>query len=43
MSASVLVDDAAGKVTDHPDVVSELADVKDAVETVARRSDRPWL
>jgi two-component system nitrogen regulation sensor histidine kinase NtrY len=34
-----LVDDAAGKVTDHPDVVSELADVKDAVETVARRSD----
>lgn len=34
-----LVEDAAGKVTDHPDVVSELADVKDAVETVARRSD----
>jgi nitrogen fixation/metabolism regulation signal transduction histidine kinase len=34
-----LVDDAAGKVTDHPDVVEELADVKDAVETVARRSD----
>lgn len=34
-----LVDDAAGKVTDHPDVVLELADVKDAVETVARRSD----
>ena len=34
-----LVDDAAGKVTDHPDVVDELADVRSAVETVARRSD----
>lgn len=35
-----LVDDAAGKVTDNPAVVAELGDVKDAVNTVARRSDR---
>lgn len=35
-----LVDDAASKVTDNPDVVSELSDVKDAVNTVAKRSDR---
>lgn len=35
-----LVDDAAGKVTDNPEVVAELGDVKDAVNTVARRSDR---
>jgi nitrogen fixation/metabolism regulation signal transduction histidine kinase len=34
-----LVDDAAAKITDHPDVVDELADVKHAVSTVARRSD----
>ena len=34
-----LVEDAAGKVSGHPDVVAELADVKDAVDTVARRSD----
>lgn len=34
-----LVDDAASKVTDNPDVVEELTDVKDAVNTVARRSD----
>ncbi|WOJ94775.1 ATP-binding protein [Congregibacter variabilis] len=34
-----LLDDAASKVTDHPDVVAELADVKHAVDTVARRSD----
>lgn len=35
-----LVDDAAGKVTNNPEVVAELSDVKDAVNTVARRSDR---
>lgn len=35
-----LVDDAAGKVTDNPEVVAELKDVKDAVNTVARRSDK---
>ncbi|SDE06166.1 sensor histidine kinase [Kordiimonas lacus] len=34
-----LVEDAAGKVTDNPDVVDELGDVRDAVNTVARRSD----
>ncbi|NVJ99853.1 MAG: PAS domain-containing protein [Alphaproteobacteria bacterium] len=34
-----LVDDAAGKVTENPEVVDELKDVKDAVNTVARRSD----
>lgn len=34
-----LVEDATRKVSDHPDVVEELADVKSAVETVARRSD----
>lgn len=34
-----LVDDAAGKVTGNPEVVEELKDVKDAVNTVARRSD----
>ncbi|MFT7286511.1 MAG: two-component system nitrogen regulation sensor histidine kinase NtrY [Halieaceae bacterium] len=34
-----LVDDAAAKVTDHPDVVEDLVDVKNAVATVARRSD----
>lgn len=34
-----LVEDAAGKVTNNPDVVDELGDVKDAVNTVARRSD----
>jgi len=34
-----LVDDAARQVTDNPEVVEELADVKDAVNTVARRSD----
>lgn len=34
-----LVDDAASQVTDNPEVVEELADVKDAVNTVARRSD----
>ncbi|MEP4487131.1 sensor histidine kinase [Marinobacter alexandrii] len=34
-----LVEDATSKVADHPDVVEELADVKSAVETVARRSD----
>ena len=35
-----LVDDAAGKVADNPEVVAELGDVKDAVNTVAKRSDR---
>ncbi len=35
-----LVDDAARKVTDNPEVVAELGDVKDAVNTVARRSDK---
>ena len=35
-----LVDDAAGKVSDNPEVVAELGDVKDAVNTVAKRSDR---
>ena len=34
-----LVDDVASQVTDNPEVVEELADVKDAVNTVARRSD----
>lgn len=34
-----LVEDAASKVADQPEVVHELADVKDAVDTVARRSD----
>jgi len=34
-----LVDDVAGKVADNPEAVEELADVKDAVNTVARRSD----
>lgn len=35
-----LVDDVAGKVGDNKDVLDELADVKDAVNTVARRSDK---
>lgn len=35
-----LVDDAARKVVNNPEVVAELADVKDAVNTVARRSDK---
>lgn len=35
-----LVDDVAGKVSDKDDVLEELADVKDAVNTVARRSDK---
>lgn len=34
-----LLDDAKDKVQDHPDVVEELSDVSDAVQTVARRSD----
>ncbi|MEP5763706.1 MAG: ATP-binding protein [Halieaceae bacterium] len=38
-TAADLVEDATSKVSDHPDVVEELADVKSAVETVARRSD----
>jgi len=35
-----LVDDAAAKVSNNPEVVAELGDVKDAVNTVARRSDK---
>lgn len=35
-----LVDDAATKVKNNPEVVAELGDVKDAVNTVARRSDK---
>jgi nitrogen fixation/metabolism regulation signal transduction histidine kinase len=38
-TAAELVDDAIGKLEGHPDIVEELADVKSAVETVARRSD----
>jgi nitrogen fixation/metabolism regulation signal transduction histidine kinase len=34
-----LVEDAASRVIDNPEVVEELADVRDAVNTVARRSD----
>jgi two-component system nitrogen regulation sensor histidine kinase NtrY len=34
-----LVDDVSRKLKDHPDVVTELADVRDAVNTVASRSD----
>jgi len=34
-----LVEDAASRVPDNPEVVEELADVRDAVTTVARRSD----
>lgn len=35
-----LVDDASSKVAENAEVVAELEDVKDAVNTVARRSDR---
>jgi len=38
-TASDLVDDATCKLVGHPEVVHELADVKSAVDTVARRSD----
>jgi nitrogen fixation/metabolism regulation signal transduction histidine kinase len=38
-TAADLVEDATRKVSDYPDVVEELADVKKAVETVAHRSD----
>lgn len=34
-----LVDDVSNKVADNDDLVAELADVKDAVNTVARRAD----
>ncbi len=34
-----LVDDVSGKLADNRELVAELADVKDAVNTVARRSD----
>jgi nitrogen fixation/metabolism regulation signal transduction histidine kinase len=34
-----LVDDAAAMAASHPEVVAELGDVKDAVDTLARRSD----
>lgn len=38
-TAADLVDDAVDKFSDHAELSSELADVKSAVETVARRSD----
>jgi nitrogen fixation/metabolism regulation signal transduction histidine kinase len=38
-TATNLVEDAASKVSAHPEVIEELKDVKSAVETVARRSD----
>jgi two-component system nitrogen regulation sensor histidine kinase NtrY len=38
-TAVELVDDVAQKLEGHPDIREELADVKSAVETVARRSD----
>ena len=38
-TAADLVDDAASKLSDQPDVLEDLVDVKSAVETVARRSD----
>ena len=38
-TATDLVDDATCKVSAYPELVDELADVKSAVETVARRSD----
>lgn len=38
-TAAELIDDATQKITDHPEVLAELEDVKNAVETVARRSD----
>lgn len=38
-TATDLVEDATSKVAAYPEVVEELADVKSAVETVARRSD----
>ncbi|MEZ5503774.1 MAG: hypothetical protein R3E50_14350 [Halioglobus sp.] len=38
-TAAELVADTIVKVEDQPDVMAELQDVKDAVDTVARRSD----
>jgi nitrogen fixation/metabolism regulation signal transduction histidine kinase len=38
-TAAELVDDAILKLGEHPEVSEELADVKSAVETVARRSE----
>ncbi|UTW55021.1 PAS domain-containing sensor histidine kinase [Kordiimonas sp. SCSIO 12610] len=38
-TAEDLIDDVRDRVTDQPDLVEELSDVKDAVKTVARRSD----
>lgn len=38
-TAAELVADATLKLKDQPDIVEELADVKQAVETMARRSD----
>ncbi len=38
-TAADLVDDAAARLADQPEVAADLADVKRAVETVARRSD----
>ena len=34
-----LVDDVVLKISDNPEIVAELSDAKDAVDTVARRSD----
>jgi len=34
-----LLDDAKSKITEHPQIVEELVDVSDAIQTVARRSD----
>jgi two-component system nitrogen regulation sensor histidine kinase NtrY len=34
-----LLDDAKAKITEHPEALEELADVSDAIQTVARRSD----
>ncbi|MEM7691741.1 MAG: ATP-binding protein, partial [Pseudomonadota bacterium] len=38
-TATDLVEDASAKVAAHPDAVDDLADVKSAMDTIARRSD----
>lgn len=38
-TAADLLDDVSDKIADKPEIVEELKDVKDAVSTVARRSD----
>jgi len=38
-TAVELVDEISDKINDHPDVIDELDDVRDAVSTVANRSD----